>query len=135
MIEKVANPEPETATSPAAASTKSEPALLELSVVMPCLNESLTLGTCIKKAMSTMERLGIRGEVIVADNGSMDGSQAIATSFGARVIPIKTRGYGSALRGGMAAARGQYVIMGDSDDSYDFTLLESFLVKLKEGYD
>jgi len=82
-----------------------------------------------------MERLGIRGEVIVADNGSTDGSQAIATSLGARVIPIKTRGYGSALRGGIAAARGKYVIMGDSDDSYDFTLLESFLVKLREGYD
>ena len=136
MIEKVVSREPETSTSTAAApASTAERAPLELSVVMPCLNESLTLGTCIKKAVKTMERLGIRGEVIVADNGSTDGSQAIATSLGARVIPIKTRGYGSALRGGIAAARGKYVIMGDSDDSYDFTLLESFLVKLREGYD
>jgi glycosyltransferase involved in cell wall biosynthesis len=134
MIEKLANPEPKTSTA-AVPTSKSESATLELSVVMPCLNESLTLGTCIKKAMKTMERLGIRGEVIVADNGSTDGSQAIATSLGARVVPIKTKGYGSALRGGIAAARGKYVIMGDSDDSYDFTLLEPFLVKLREGYD
>jgi glycosyltransferase involved in cell wall biosynthesis len=108
---------------------------LELSVVMPCLNESLTLGTCIKKALNAMNQLGIRGEVIVADNGSTDGSQAIATDLGARVVPIRTRGYGSALRGGIAAARGEFVIMGDSDDSYDFTQLGPFLDKLKEGND
>ena len=107
----------------------------ELSVVMPCLNESLTLGTCIRKAKATIERLGIRGEVIVADNGSTDGSQALAEELGARVIPIETRGYGSALRGGIAAARGRYVIMGDSDDSYDFTQLGDFIAKLNEGYD
>jgi len=106
---------------------------LELSVVMPCLNESLTLGICVKKAMDAIKRLGIRGEVIVADNGSTDGSQAIATDLGARVVPIRTRGYGSALRGGIAAARGEFVIMGDSDDSYDFTQLGPFLDKLKEG--
>ena len=108
---------------------------LELSVVMPCLNESLTLGTCIKKAQATMERLGIRGEVIVADNGSTDGSQALAETLGARVVPIEIRGYGSALRGGIAAARGKFVIMGDSDDSYDFTQLGDFVAKLDEGYD
>jgi len=107
----------------------------ELSVLMPCLNESLTIGTCIEKSFATMERLGIHGEVIVADNGSTDGSQSIATELGARVVQIETRGYGSALRGGIAAARGRFVIMGDSDDSYDFTALGAFLSKLKEGYD
>ncbi|MGA3294912.1 MAG: glycosyltransferase family 2 protein [Candidatus Acidiferrales bacterium] len=102
---------------------------------MPCLNEKLTLGTCIKKALSTMERLGIRGEVIIADNGSTDGSQEIAASLGARVVPVRTKGYGSALRGGIGAARGRFVIMGDADDSYDFTALEVFVKKLREGYD
>jgi glycosyltransferase involved in cell wall biosynthesis len=108
---------------------------VELSVVMPCLNESLTLGTCISKALATMKRLGVQGEVIIADNGSTDGSQEIAANLGARVIPVRTRGYGSALRGGIAAARGQFVIMGDADDSYDFTGLEVFVNKLREGYD
>jgi len=108
---------------------------LDLSVVMPCLNESLTLGTCIRKARATIERLGIHGEVIVADNGSTDGSQALAEELGARVVPIEVRGYGSALRGGIAAARGRYVIMADSDDSYDFTQLGDFVAKLDEGYD
>src|SRR5450432_1741666 len=108
---------------------------VQLSVVMPCLNESLTLATCVKKALATMQSLGIHGEVIVADNGSTDGSQAIATGLGARVVPIQTRGYGSALRGGIAAARGKFVIMGDADDSYDFTHLGAFLSKLEEGYD
>ena len=106
-----------------------------LSIVMPCLNEGLTLGTCVNKAVTTMNRLGIIGEVIVADNGSTDGSQAIAAKLGARVIPITTRGYGSALRGGIAAARGEYVVMGDSDDSYDFTQIGEFVSKLDEGYD
>jgi glycosyltransferase involved in cell wall biosynthesis len=108
---------------------------LEVSVVMPCLNEGLTLGTCIKKALETIKRLGIKGEVIIADNGSTDGSQEIAMSLGARVVPVRARGYGSALRGGIAAAHGQYVIMGDADDSYDFTALEVFIGKLREGYD
>lgn len=102
---------------------------------MPCLNESLTLGSCIKKAIATMDRLNIKGEVVIADNGSTDGSQAIATQLGARVIPIATLGYGSALRAGIEAARSQYVIMGDSDDSYDFTQLGDFASKLDEGYD
>jgi glycosyltransferase involved in cell wall biosynthesis len=108
---------------------------LDVSVVMPCLNESLTLGTCIKKALAAMHSLGMRGEVIVADNGSTDGSQAIAEELGARVVPVKAKGYGSALRGGIMAARGKYVIMGDADDSYDFSQLGPFVDKLEEGYD
>jgi glycosyltransferase involved in cell wall biosynthesis len=108
---------------------------LELSVVMPCLNESLTLGTCIKKARDTMSRLGILGEIVVADNGSTDGSQALAESLGARVVPVSERGYGNALRAGIAAARGNYVVMGDSDDSYEFGQLGDFTDKLREGCD
>ena len=104
----------ETATSEnrGAHSGANESTALELSVVMPCLNESRTLGTCIKKAQATIGRLGIRAEVIVADNGSTDGSQVLAEKLGARVVPIASRGYGSALRGGIAAARGKFVVMG-----------------------
>jgi glycosyltransferase involved in cell wall biosynthesis len=108
---------------------------IELSVVMPCLNESATLGTCIQKAIGAMREHGIRGEVIVADNGSTDGSQEIAAALGARVVPIEQRGYGSALRGGIAAAQGRFVLMGDADDSYDFTQVNAFVTKLREGYD
>jgi glycosyltransferase involved in cell wall biosynthesis len=108
---------------------------IELSVVMPCLNESATVGRCVKKALGAMRQHGICGEVIIADNGSTDGSQQIATAHGARVVPVKTRGYGSALRGGIAAARGRYVLMGDADDSYDFTQAHLFVNKLREGYD
>jgi len=112
-----------------------ESATLQLSVVMPCLNESLTLGTCVQKALATIKCLGLEGEVIVADNGSNDGSQAIAEGLGARVVAIEKRGYGSALRGGIAAARGRYVIMADSDDSYDFSQIGDFVAKLDEGFD
>jgi glycosyltransferase involved in cell wall biosynthesis len=119
----------------AAGSNEDEFAPIELSVVIPCLNERLTIGTCIRKTLATMERLGIRGEVIVADNGSSDGSQSIAAELGARVVPVETRGYGSALLGGIAAARGRFIIMGDADDSYDFTQLEAFVSKLREGYE
>ena len=108
---------------------------LELSIVMPCLNEAETLGTCIKKAQRTLREHKIDGEIIVADNGSTDGSQSIATSNGARVIPVEGKGYGKALMGGIASARGKYIIMGDADDSYDFTSLLPFLMKLREGYD
>ena len=108
---------------------------IELSVVMPCLNESATVGICVKKVLDAMQRHGIRGEVIVADNGSTDGSREIAAELGARVVPIETRGYGSALHGGIAAARGRFVLMGDADDSYDFTHLDAFVGKLREGYD
>lgn len=108
---------------------------LELTVVMPCLNESATIGTCIKKAMRTIAGLGLRGEVVIGDNGSNDGSQQIAKALGARVVPVEERGYGAALRGAIAAARGRFIIMGDSDDSYDFTQLGVFVNKLREGYD
>ena len=108
---------------------------LEVSVVMPCLNESETLAACVAKAKSTIEKLGLRGEVIVADNGSKDGSVEIAEQMGARVVHVSARGYGSALRGGIRAARGEFIIMGDADDSYDFTGIGPFIDKLREGFD
>lgn len=108
---------------------------LELSIVMPCLNESRTLRTCIQKARAFLDQAQVRGEVIVADNGSTDGSIQIAKAEGARVVHVDKKGYGSALMGGISAARGTYVIMGDSDDSYDFLHLENFLEKLRDGYD
>lgn len=108
---------------------------IELSIVMPCLNEAETLEACIVKAMRFLAAHHVAGEVVIADNGSTDGSQAIAERLGARVIAVPERGYGSALRVGIAAARGRYVAMGDSDDSYDFAGLMPFLEKLREGYD
>ncbi len=108
---------------------------LELSVVMPCLNEAATVGICVKKAIDALEKHGIRGEVIIADNGSTDGSQQIAREMGARVVPVERRGYGSALQTGIAAALGQFVLMGDADDTYDFSQLNEFVDKLREGYD
>ncbi len=102
---------------------------LELSIVMPCLNEAETLATCIQKAQSYLQQQEIVGEIIIADNGSTDGSREIASSCGARVVPVPARGYGSALRGGISAARGQYIIMGDADDSYDFTNLNAIVEK------
>jgi len=107
---------------------------LELSVVMPCLNEARTVVTCIKKALDFMERNGVAGEVIIADNGSSDGSQALAEEAGARVVAVAEKGYGNALMGGFRAAQGRYIVMGDADDSYDFSSLEPFLEKLREGY-
>jgi glycosyltransferase involved in cell wall biosynthesis len=112
----------------------SQPAC-ELTILMPCLNEAETLERCIRKARSFLIRSGIYGEVVIADNGSTDGSQSIAEAAGARVVPIRERGYGSALRGGIRAARGRYVVMGDSDDSYDFSQLDGFVAKLREGYE
>jgi glycosyltransferase involved in cell wall biosynthesis len=106
----------------------------ELTILMPCLNEARTVGTCVAKARAYLARAGIDGEVVVADNGSTDGSQAIATAKGARVVPVPQRGYGAALIAGIRAARGKYVIMGDSDDSYDFSALDGFVAKLREGY-
>ena len=117
------------------AASKEQIPTLELSIIMPCLNEAETLASCIGKARDYLERHKIAGEVLIADNGSSDGSQEIATNSGARVVPIPERGYGSALRGGIAAAKGQYIIMGDADDSYDFTNLSPFLEKLRQGYD
>src|SRR5262249_40733935 len=93
---------------------------IEVSIVMPCLNEACTVGRCVDKATQALREMQVQGEVIVADNGSSDGSQEIAESHGARVVSVKRRGYGSALQAGIAAARGRYIIMGDADDSYDF---------------
>lgn len=107
---------------------------VELTILMPCLNEAETLATCIDKAQAFLARTGIAGEVLIADNGSTDGSQAIAIAHGARVEPIPARGYGAALIGGIRAANGRYVIMGDSDDSYDFSALEGFVEKLRQGW-
>lgn len=108
---------------------------LELSVVMPCLDEGETLACCIDKAQQAMREHGIRGEVVVADNGSTDGSTEIARLLGARVIDVPEKGYGSALMGGISAARGKYVIMGDADDSYDFLHIPRFIEKLREGHE
>ena len=108
---------------------------IELTVVMPCLNEAETIGTCISKAMNWMKQNSVSGEVVIGDNGSTDGSQALAEGLGARVIAVPRKGYGSALMGAIEAARGKYVIMGDSDDSYDFANLGPFLEQLRNGYD
>jgi glycosyltransferase involved in cell wall biosynthesis len=107
----------------------------ELTVLMPCLNEAETIGVCVQKARSYLERNGVSGEVLIADNGSTDGSQAIAEKAGARVIQEQRKGYGSALRAGIGAARGRYIIMGDADDSYDFTALAPFVAELRAGAD
>lgn len=101
---------------------------------MPCLNEALTVESCIRKARAYLNKRGISGEVLVADNGSTDGSQAIALASGARVVQVAGRGYGAALIGGIEAARGRFVIMGDADDSYDFTDLDEFLDRLRRGF-
>ena len=107
----------------------------ELTILMPCLNEAETIATCVKKASSYLSKSNIRGEILVADNGSTDGSREIAQGLGARVVSICERGYGAALIGGIEAAKGRFVIMGDADDSYDFSHLDGFVAKLREGYD
>jgi Glycosyl transferase family 2 len=106
---------------------------LELTILMPCLNEAETVETCVRKARCFLERTGIAGEVLVADNGSTDGSQELARAAGARVAPVEQRGYGSALLGGITAARGRFVIMADADDSYDFSRLDLFVESLRAG--
>ena len=106
---------------------------LELTILMPCLNEAETLAVCIGKAQAFLQREGIAGEVLIADNGSTDGSQAIAAGLGARVVPVPARGYGAAVVGGIAHARGRFVIMGDADDSYDFSALQAFVGRLRDG--
>jgi glycosyltransferase involved in cell wall biosynthesis len=106
---------------------------IEVSVVMPCLNEARTVGRCVAKAVTALQKMGVRGEVIVADNGSSDGSPAIATEHGAWVVHVEQRGYGSALQAGIAAARGRFVIMGDADESYDFSDLYPFVERLRAG--
>lgn len=106
---------------------------VELTILMPCLNEAETISTCVSKARSYLDRRGIAGEVLVADNGSTDGSQVLAARAGARVVPVAERGYGNALLGGILAARGRFVIMGDADDSYDFLRLDPFVERLRAG--
>jgi glycosyltransferase involved in cell wall biosynthesis len=107
----------------------------QLTILMPCLNEAETLGKCIEKANRWIKESGLEAEVVIADNGSTDGSQEIAKSLGARVISVKKKGYGSALFHGCMAASGEWIIMGDADDSYDFSQLDLFIEKLQEGYD
>jgi hypothetical protein len=106
---------------------------LEFTILMPCLNEAETIVTCVQKARGFLQQAAIDGEVLVADNGSSDGSPELARSAGARVVPIAQKGYGSALRGGLAAALGRFVILGDADDSYDFSRLEDFVTALRAG--
>jgi hypothetical protein len=112
-----------------------ESSAVDVSVVIPCLNEANSLALCIDKAVDAMRKAGLAGEVIVADNGSSDGSVKIAEQHGARVIHVAERGYGAALRAGIAATRGPFIIMGDADDSYDFTEVPRFVEKLREGFD
>src|SRR5437867_10409532 len=119
----------------AAASTATLGTAPELSVVMPCLNEAETLGTCIQKAQAFLHQCKIQGEIVVADNGSTDGSQAIATLMGARVVHVEAKGYGNAFMGGIAAARGRFIIMGDAGDSYAFGELPKFVERLGEGFE
>jgi len=106
---------------------------MELTILMPCLNEAETLAQCVEKARLGLERSGLPGEILVADNGSTDGSQAIAEKLGARVVAVPEKGYGSALRGGVRAARGRWIIMGDADASYDFSDLGGFVKNFQEG--
>jgi glycosyltransferase involved in cell wall biosynthesis len=108
---------------------------VDLSVVMPCLNEAETLAACIEKARLGIEASGVTGEILVADNGSTDGSIALAGQHGARVVSVPQKGYGNALRGGIDAARGRWIIMGDADDSYDFSQAPRFVEKLRAGFD
>jgi glycosyltransferase involved in cell wall biosynthesis len=108
--------------------------MTELTILMPCLNEAATVASCVARARAFLERMGIPGEVLVADNGSSDDSRTLAEGAGARVVQVAQRGYGAALAAGIAAARGRYVIMGDADDSYDFSRLEAFVEKLRRGY-
>jgi len=106
---------------------------MEFTILMPCLDEALTVETCVQKARAYLERKGIIGEILVADNGSTDGSQSLAEAAGARVVDIKRKGYGAALLGGIEAAKGRFVIMADADDSYDFTDLDGFVDRLRRG--
>src|SRR5579862_5437334 len=109
--------------------------VFDLTILMPCLNEAETLAACIQKARSGIERAGVSGEILIADNGSTDGSIEIAEKLGARVVRVKEKGYGNALRHGIEAASGKWIIMGDSDDSYDFSNIGGFVDKLRAGFD
>lgn len=124
---------PPAAAAIAAPRAPLRPDELELTILMPCLDEARTVGTCIAKAQRFLAEAGIRGEVLLADNGSGDGSPAIAERLGARVVHVPRRGYGAALIAGIDAARGRYVVMGDADDSYDFSALGAFVERLRQG--
>ncbi|GAA5169134.1 glycosyltransferase [Pseudonocardia eucalypti] len=125
-----------TSTAASAPTTTAEARqTLELTVVLPCLNEAETLETCVRKALGSLERLGVRGEVVVADNGSTDGSQDIAVAAGARVVDVPRRGYGAALTAGIEAAEGEFVLMADADDSYALESLDAFVDALRDGAD
>ena len=108
---------------------------VEVSIVMPCLNEEKTIGVCVEKAMRTLEQMGMPGEVVVSDNGSTDRSVEVAESLGARVVHQPEKGYGNAYMKGLTGARGRYIVMGDSDNTYDFSELERFIAPLRNGYD
>ena len=108
---------------------------IEVTVVIPCLDEVRSIGTCVDKALRGLEAAGVRGEVVVSDNGSTDGSVEEALAHGARVVHAARRGYGNALKDGIEAARGAFIVMGDADDSYDFLELPKFVEKLRDGYD
>ena len=120
---------------PAVSLAPDHSAAVELSVVIPCLNEARTIVGCVREALDALAANSISGEVVVADNGSTDGSQQMATAAGARVVPIASKGYGNALRGGIAAARGRFILMGDADGSYDFSHLDRFVARLRAGAD
>src|ERR1700678_3126810 len=107
---------------------------MELTILMPCLDEALTVEICVQKARAYLNRAGITGEILVADNGSTDGSQSLAEAAGGRVVQIESKGYGAALIGGIEAAKGRFVIMADADDSYDFTDLDGFVDRLRRGF-
>src|SRR5690348_11178830 len=107
--------------------SQDQPLAVEITVAIPCLNEAATIATCVGKALDSMRRLGVKGEVVVADNGSTDGSQELAQASGARVIAVPRKGYGIALAAAVTAAHGTFVIMGDGDDSYDFSRLDPFV--------
>lgn len=109
--------------------------MLRLTILMPCLNEAETIESCVHKAFRSLDQLNLAGEVVVADNGSTDGSRERAEALGARVVPVSERGYGAALQAGIIAAKGDWIVMGDADDSYDFSHLAPFISRLDEGYD
>src|SRR5258708_26920120 len=106
-----------------------------LTILMPCLNEAETIESCVRKAFRSLDQLNLAGEVVVADNGSTDGSRERAEALGARVVPVSERGYGAALQAGIIAAKGDWIVMGDAAASYDFSHLAPFISRLDEGYD
>ncbi|HEX4196776.1 MAG TPA: glycosyltransferase family 2 protein [Caulobacteraceae bacterium] len=128
-------PPPALKRKPVLSAPEAAPESLELTILMPCLNEAETIEVCIAKALGYLRRSGVAGEVLIADNGSSDGSQALAEAAGARVVAVPEKGYGAALMGGIRAARGRFVIMGDADDSYDFENLDGMVDHLRGGAD